>query len=122
MLWQVTLDRMRDLVLADRASLFIHDRKRKQLWSKIADDIAEIRLAANAGIVGAVCTSGEALNIEDAYKDARLNHPISSYPILSHPIPPPPLSSHPTGTRTRASTGGSTRRRATARAPSSACQ
>ena len=75
---KVTLDRMRDLVLADRASLFLHDRKKKQLWSKIADDIAEIRLPANAGIVGAVCTSGEALNIDDAYKDPRFNRRIDT--------------------------------------------
>ena len=60
---KVTLDRMRDLVIADRASMFIHDRKKKQLWSKISDDVAEIRLPSNAGIVGAVATSGETLNI-----------------------------------------------------------
>ena len=75
---KVTLDRMRDIVLADRASLFIHDRKKKQLWSKIADDIAEIRLPSNAGIVGAVCTGGEPLNIEDAYKDPRFNRRIDT--------------------------------------------
>ena len=63
---------------ADRGSLFIHDRKHKQLWSKIADDVAEIRVASNAGIVGAVCQSAKALNIEDAYKDPRFNRRIDT--------------------------------------------
>ena len=73
---RVALDRMRTIVMADRASLFIHDRRRKQLWSKVADDLAEIRVPSNAGIVGAVCTSGEPLNIADAYKDDRFNRRI----------------------------------------------
>ena len=75
---RVALDRMRELVVADRASLFIHDRKKKQLWSKVADDLDEIRVPSNAGIVGAVCTSGESLNIADAYKDDRFNRRIDT--------------------------------------------
>lgn len=65
---KVVLDRMRDLVDADRASLFVLDRKKKELWSKVADDLPEIRVKSNAGIVGAVATHGEPLNIVDAYK------------------------------------------------------
>ena len=114
---KVTLDRMRDLVLADRASMFLHDRKKKQLWSKIADDIAEIRLPSNAGIVGAVCQAGEALNIEDACAaNARNPGPSPS------PHPPHNPGALRAGTRTCASTGASTPRQATARAPSCACQ
>ena len=72
------LDRMRDLVDADRASLFILDKKKKELWSKIADDLPEIRVKSNAGIVGAVAASGVAENIQDAYKDTRFNRRIDA--------------------------------------------
>ena len=72
------LERMRELVQADRASLFILDRKKKELWSKIAHDMKEIRVKSNQGIVGAVATSGEYLLIDDAYKDPRFNRRIDA--------------------------------------------
>ena len=73
---RVILDRMRTLTDADRASLFVHDQKRKELWTKIAEDAPAIRLKSNTGIVGAVATEGEPLNILDAYKDPRFNRKI----------------------------------------------
>ena len=73
---RVILDRMRTLTDADRASLFVLDRKRKELWTKITEDAPEIRLKSNTGIVGAVATEGEPLNILDAYKDPRFNRKI----------------------------------------------
>jgi len=72
------LERMREMVHADRASLFILDKKKKELWSKIAHDMKEIRVKSNQGIVGAVATSGKILNIEDAYKDNRFNRRIDA--------------------------------------------
>ena len=75
---KVVIDRMRELVDADRASLWVLDRKRKELWTKVSDDLPEIRLKANSGIVGAVATDGRALNIEDAYKDPRFNRRIDA--------------------------------------------
>ena len=75
---KVSLERVRDLVAADRASLFIHDKKRKQLWTRLAHGMDEVRLPSNSGIVGAVCTSGEPLNIPDAYKDPRFNRRIDT--------------------------------------------
>ena len=75
---KVMLDRMRDLVDGDRASLFVLDKKRKELWSKISDNLPEIRVKSNAGIVGAVATSGIGELIDDAYKDSRFNRRIDA--------------------------------------------
>jgi putative ABC transport system ATP-binding protein len=62
---------------ADRASLFLLDHARGELWSKGARDgrgeLFEIRIPRHAGIAGAVADSGESLNIPDAYADPRFD-------------------------------------------------
>tara|TARA_B110001452_G_C15222246_1_gene423692 strand:+ start:47 stop:2047 length:2001 start_codon:yes stop_codon:yes gene_type:complete len=70
------LDKTREIVGADRASLFLVDRRKKELWSKIADGTPEIRVKIGQGIVGAVATTGKRANIPDAYRDSRFNKKI----------------------------------------------
>ncbi len=60
------------LMEADRASLFLLDREKGQLWSKVALGSDEIlRFDANSGIAGAVALTGETINVEDAHQDRR---------------------------------------------------
>jgi Nif-specific regulatory protein len=59
------------LMGADRASLFLLDRERGELWSKIALGSQEIRFDARLGIAGAVAVSGQTINVEDAHNDSR---------------------------------------------------
>src|SRR5499426_3624240 len=59
------------LIEADRASLFLLDRERGELWSKIALGSKEIRFDANLGIAGAVALTGQTINVEDAHHDPR---------------------------------------------------
>jgi Nif-specific regulatory protein len=59
------------LLEAERASLFLLDRERGELWSKIALGSQEIRFDARLGIAGAVALSGETINVEDAHRDSR---------------------------------------------------
>ncbi|HET9451345.1 MAG TPA: HD domain-containing phosphohydrolase [Aggregicoccus sp.] len=62
------------VVEADRCSLFILDRERNELWSKVAQGSkSEIRLPVGSGIAGAVAETGAVLNIPDAYEDERFN-------------------------------------------------
>lgn len=62
------------VVEADRCSLFIVDRARNELWSRVAQGAnQEIRLPMGQGIAGTVAVSGEVVNIKDAYDDARFN-------------------------------------------------
>ncbi len=60
---------------ADRATLFLNDEKRNELFSRVAmgDTLGEIRMPNDAGIAGAVFSSGEAINIPHAYADLRFN-------------------------------------------------
>jgi len=63
------------LLDAERSTLFIYDPASDELWSRVAEGSGQkqIRIPANAGIAGAVFTSGEVLNIPDAYADPRFN-------------------------------------------------
>jgi HD-GYP domain-containing protein (c-di-GMP phosphodiesterase class II) len=63
------------LLDADRATIFIVDRERAEIWSKVAlgTGAGEIRQAIGVGIAGSVAATGEAVNIADAYEDPRFN-------------------------------------------------
>ncbi|WNG52923.1 GAF domain-containing protein [Archangium minus] len=62
------------VVEADRCSLFVLDRERNELWSKVAQGSkSEIRLPVGNGIAGQVAQTGEVINLPDAYADERFN-------------------------------------------------
>ena len=55
------------LLDCDRASIFLLDRERSELWSKVALGSAEIlRFDAAEGIAGQTVQTGETINVEDA--------------------------------------------------------
>jgi sigma-B regulation protein RsbU (phosphoserine phosphatase) len=60
---------------ADRGTIFLVDRKKQVLWSRVLEGDAQIRieLPLGKGIAGMVASSGESLNIPDAYADPRFN-------------------------------------------------
>ncbi len=60
------------VVEADRCSLFILDRQRNELWSRVAQGAKqEIRVPLGQGIAGSVAQTGEVVNLLDAYEDPR---------------------------------------------------
>src|SRR5689334_4222107 len=61
-----------NLLECERASIFILDRNRNELWSKVALGSEEIlRFDAGVGIVGNAVTTGNTINVQDAYSDPR---------------------------------------------------
>ena len=60
---------------AERSTLFLNDEKTSELWSEVSQglDSMQIRLPNNAGIAGAVFTSGKSISIPYAYADLRFN-------------------------------------------------
>ncbi len=64
------------LLEAERCSIFLYDRTRDELWTKVAMGASEIRVPAGAGIVGLVFRSQEIVNIPDAYADDRFNRSV----------------------------------------------
>jgi adenylate cyclase len=67
-----------EVMQADRSSLFLVDRSTSELWSKVAEGIAmrEVRIPMGLGIAGYVATTGETVNIPDAYSDPRFNQEV----------------------------------------------
>ena len=65
---------------ADRCTVFILDEDKKELWSKVAlgMNTKEIRFDSSLGLAGHVATTGETVNIKEAYKDARFNKEIDN--------------------------------------------
>ena len=63
------------LLNAERSTLFLNDDKTGELWSEVGQGLEslQIRLPNNAGIAGAVFTSGKTINIPYAYADLRFN-------------------------------------------------
>jgi Nif-specific regulatory protein len=60
------------LLGCDRASIFLLDREKHELWSKVALGSDQIlRLNASAGIVGHAVETGAPVNVSDAYGDPR---------------------------------------------------
>ena len=69
-----------NMLNADRGTLFIFDPKTYELWSQVAEGLTtkEIRFPASAGLAGTCFTSGEVINIVDAYADKRFNPEIDT--------------------------------------------
>jgi len=75
------LDELLDMIVretttvlnCERASLFLYDSDKKELYSKIATGTDQIRVPMDCGIVGACAKTGMLINVHDAYSDSRFN-------------------------------------------------
>mmetsp|Transcript_143224 Transcript_143224/g.249799 ORF Transcript_143224/g.249799 Transcript_143224/m.249799 type:complete len:907 (+) Transcript_143224:59-2779(+) len=63
----------KSLVGAEVASVFLVDRRRRELYSTVNSTGGELRIPIKSGVAGSVAYSGMPLIIEDAYNDARFN-------------------------------------------------
>ena len=58
----------KDLLHADRVSVFLFDREKCELWSAISEEGQIMRFDARLGIAGAAAMSGQTINAGDAYE------------------------------------------------------
>ncbi len=72
-LFNVIIDRTRRFMGTEKCSVFIFDKKKNELWSRVSTDLLanEIRFSADTGITGWVFQNRQPLIINDAYKDSR---------------------------------------------------
>jgi len=64
----------RDIVFADRCTIWILDKKKKKLWTKVAQGVGgTLTIDAYSGIVGFAIQSSEPIILNDVYKDTRFN-------------------------------------------------
>jgi HD-GYP domain-containing protein (c-di-GMP phosphodiesterase class II) len=66
-------DMGRDLISADRCTVWLLNRKTEELWSKVAHGVDRITIPCSAGIAGCVAMTGESLIINDPYHDDRFD-------------------------------------------------
>ncbi len=64
-------DVARDILDADRCSLFLSDMKNRTLWTIVAHGVKKIEIPWNKGIAGWVFQNGKSLIVNDAYSDYR---------------------------------------------------
>lgn len=67
------ITKVSEILNAERSTLFLLDRETNELCSKVAQgaEVSEIRLPYSAGLAGYVASTGQLLNIKDAYEDER---------------------------------------------------
>ncbi len=74
-LLELILDTALQGVNGDRGTIYLIDREKNRLWSKVlkGEEEVVIELPVGEGIAGHVAETGETLNIADASKDKRFN-------------------------------------------------
>jgi len=74
----IIAQQIQQALAADRCSVYLLDEEKDELWSKVALDleIKEIRFKKNKGLAGHVVTTGETVNIKNAYESEYFNKEI----------------------------------------------
>ena len=66
----------RDVLDADRGTVFLYDESTDSLVSRVATGDKEIRVPRGAGIVGECATTQDIINVPDCYADQRFNQEV----------------------------------------------
>jgi HD-GYP domain-containing protein (c-di-GMP phosphodiesterase class II) len=67
-LFPLIVARTTEIMDADRTSLYLIDWDRGEVWTKVAEQVGEIRLPVGQGISGRVAQTGETVNVVDAWE------------------------------------------------------
>jgi signal transduction histidine kinase len=72
-LLELILDKLTELLEADRATLYLLDEAHGELVSRVVagGEVRSIRMKVGHGVAGLVAKTGEPIRIEDAYRDPR---------------------------------------------------
>jgi len=63
----------RELIVADRCTVWLLDERKNKLWTKVAHGVSAIEIPSDTGVVGYAITKKEPVIINDAYNDDRFN-------------------------------------------------
>jgi len=66
-------DMGRDIIKADRATLWLHDEDKNILWTRVAHGVNRLEISPDNGIAGAVFTDAKSLIVNDPYGDIRFH-------------------------------------------------
>ncbi len=80
------------IMAAERTSLYLIDWESREIWTKVAQQVGQIRLPLGQGISGRVAENGETINVDDAWKlpyfnrQFDLKHNFRTRSVLCMPI------------------------------------
>jgi serine phosphatase RsbU (regulator of sigma subunit) len=72
-LLRLNADLARDLLGADRCTIWLIDNSSQELWTKVAHGMNEIRVPIDHGLVGACVSGNKPILVQDAHTDSRFN-------------------------------------------------
>ncbi len=67
-LFPLIIGHVTEAMAAERTSLYVVDRDKGEIWTRVSEGIKQIRLPMGQGISGRVAATGELLNIVDAWE------------------------------------------------------
>jgi phosphoserine phosphatase len=67
------IDAARDVLGAERGTVFLYDARTNELYSTVATGVAALRFPAGRGLVGECAESRRLINVPDCYADPRFN-------------------------------------------------
>jgi phosphoserine phosphatase len=70
------VDAAKQVLSAERASVWLYDSSTDELIMKVATDIAPVRVPAGVGIAGSCARTREIINVPDCYADPRFNREV----------------------------------------------
>ncbi|BAU28012.1 GAF domain-containing protein [Aneurinibacillus soli] len=66
-------DMGKDMIIADRCTIWLFDQEKQELWTTVAHGVRDIRMPARSGLVGHAIQKGKPLIIDDAYDSPHFN-------------------------------------------------
>ncbi|MGA2216814.1 MAG: PP2C family protein-serine/threonine phosphatase [Terracidiphilus sp.] len=69
---RLNADFARDLIQADRCSLWLIDAAKNELWTKIAHGVPQLHISLGEGLIGACVRDNQVLLVNNAAQDSRL--------------------------------------------------
>ena len=63
----------KEILQADRCSIFVYNKDKEELWSKVAHEVHPIHISTQKGVAGYAALSKETQIVVDAYNDYRFN-------------------------------------------------
>jgi len=91
-LFPLIISHVTEAMEAERTSLYLIDGNNRELWTKVAEQVDQIRLPLGEGISGRVAETGEEINVDDAWelpffnREFDIKHSFRTRSVLCIPV------------------------------------
>ena len=91
-LFPLIISHVTEAMEAERTSLYLIDWNNRELWTKVAEQVEQIRLPLGEGISGRVADTGDTINVDDAWglsffnREFDIKHSFRTRSVLCIPV------------------------------------